>query len=309
MRLNALPPLDALKGFVATARRGSITAAADELCLTQSAVSRQIQSLEQRLGAPLFVRGKRGIALTAAGEGLYAIAAPMLAQLADFAGALRAAPPSNPVTIAAGIGVAALWILPRLGAFQALHPGVDVRLAAGNALSDLEREGIDLAIRYCDAAQAPPGALHLFDEIVVPIASPALAARAFASPAAVLEHTLLELDDAPRTWLHWPAWLRARGIRRKPPRRLHFNQYDQVVQAALEGHGVALGRLALVEPMLSAGRLAAQHEEARRVPGRGYWLLAGPDAGRPDAAVFRAWLLDELAQSRARIEEYGAPDA
>jgi len=306
MRLNALPPLDALKGFVATARRGSITAAADELCLTQSAVSRQIQSLEQRLGAPLFVRGKRGIALTAAGEGLFAIAAPMLAQLADFAGALRAAPQSNPVTIAAGIGVAALWILPRLGAFQALHPGVDVRLAAGNALSDLEREGIDLAIRYCDAAQAPPGALHLFDEIVVPVASPALAARAFA-PGALLEHTLLELDDAPRTWLHWHAWLRARGIRRKPPRSLHFNQYDQVVQAALEGHGVALGRLALVEPMLGAGRLAAQLEEARRVPGRGYWLLDGVDAGRADVALFRAWLLHELAQSRARIEDYGVP--
>ena len=306
MRLNALPPLDALKGFVATARRGSITAAADELCLTQSAVSRQIQSLEQRLGAPLFVRGKRGIALTAAGEGLYAIAAPMLSQLADFAGALRAAPQSNPVTIAAGIGVAALWILPRLGAFQALHPGVDVRLAAGNALSDLEREGIDLAIRYCDAAQAPPGALHLFDEVVVPVASPALAARAFA-PGALLEHTLLELDDAPRTWLHWHAWLRARGIRRKPPRSLHFNQYDQVVQAALEGHGVALGRLALVEPLLGAGRLAAQLEEARRVPGRGYWLLEGPDAGRADVALFRAWLLHELAQSRARIEDYGVP--
>jgi len=308
MRLNALPPLDALKGFVATARRGSITAAADELCLTQSAVSRQIQSLEQRLGAPLFVRGKRGIVLTAAGEGLFAIAAPMLSQLADFAGALRAAPQPNPVTIAAGIGVAALWILPRLGAFQALHPGVDVRLAAGNALSDLEREGIDLAIRYCDAAQAPPGALHLFDEIVVPVASPALAARAFA-PGALLEHTLLELDDAPRTWLHWHAWLRARGIRRKPPRSLHFNQYDQVVQAALEGHGVALGRLALVEPMLGAGRLAAQLEEARRVPGRGYWLLDGLDAGRADVALFRAWLLRELAQSRARIEDYGISDA
>lgn len=308
MRLNALPPLDALKGFVATARRGSITAAADELCLTQSAVSRQIQSLEQRLGAPLFVRGKRGIALTAAGEGLYAIAAPMLSQLADFAGALRAAPQPNAVTIAAGIGVAALWILPRLGAFQALHPGVDVRLAAGNALSDLEREGIDLAIRYCDAAQAPPGALHLFDEIVVPVASPALAAHAFA-PGALLEHTLLELDDAPRTWLHWHAWLRARGIRRIPPRSLHFNQYDQVVQAALEGHGVALGRLALVEPMLGAGRLAAQLEEARRVPGRGYWLLDGLDAGRADVALFRAWLLRELAQSRARIEGYGISDA
>lgn len=141
----------------------------------------------------------------------------------------------------------------------------------------------------------------------MPVASPALAARAFADPAALLEHTLLELDDAPRTWLHWHAWLRARGIRRKPSRFLHFNQYDQVVQAALEGHGVALGRLALVEPMLGAGRLAAQLGEARRVPGRGYWLLDGLDAGRADVALFRAWLLHELAQSRARIEDYGVP--
>ncbi|HEY8608326.1 MAG TPA: LysR substrate-binding domain-containing protein [Noviherbaspirillum sp.] len=295
MQLTSLPPLDALRGFIAAARRKSITQAAEDLCLTQSAVSRQIQSLEERFGTPLFVRKHRSIVLTDAGEELYKITLPWLEKLAEFTQRIRAEPASRPVTISASIGVAALWLLPRLGAFQALHPEVDVRLAANNRLQDLEREGIDLAIRYCPAVQAPHGAIRLFDEVVVPVACPAIAARAFQDRNKLLEQTLLELDESGRPWLKWQAWMRERNFRKfKPKGYLHFNQYDQLIQAALEGHGVALGRTALVEPLVRSGRLVAFAGEEQAVPEYGYWLVDTVERERPDVKLFRQWLIAEL---------------
>ena len=295
MRMTSLPPLDALRGFVTAARRKSITAAAEELCLTQSAISRQIQALEERLGTPLFIRKHRTIILTDTGEQLYKITLPWLEQLAEFSERVRAEPKTRPVTVSASIGVAALWLLPRLGDFQAAHPDIDIRLAANNRMLDLDKEGIDLAIRYCGAGQAPQDALRLADEVIVPVASPAVAATAFLSGDALLEHTLLDLDDHGHAWHTWGNWLREHGFRqRKPKRTLHFNQYDQVIQAALAGHGVALGRMALVNRMLQTGQLVAHKGHAVTVPGYAYWLI-GPSTGpRRDVEVFRQWLLREL---------------
>lgn len=294
MKLTSLPPLDALKGFVAAARRKSITAAAEDLCLTQSAVSRQIQSLEERLGAALFVRKHRAIALTDVGEQLYRLTLPWFEQLEQFCDSVRSEPRRRTVTVTASIGVSALWILPRLGAFQAAHPDIDVRLAATNRLLDLDNEDVDLAIRYCAAERAPRDAVRLFDECVVPVASPDVAARAFASRRALAAATLLELDQIDKPWLKWSAWLRERGVKLDAKAYLHFNQYDQVVQAAVEGHGVALGRFALVEPLLRAGRLVALKSEARSVPHYAYWLIESSAPRREEHAAFRAWIMDEL---------------
>jgi len=244
-----LPPLDALRGFVAAARRMSITAAAQDLYLTQSAVSRQIQALEERLGTPLLVRGNRQIALTEAGMQLFALASPWLDQLADLTTSIRRGVPAAPVTISASIGVASLWILPRLGAFQAAHPDIDLRVETSNRVMDLKQEGIDLAIRYSPADNVPAGAVRLFAEDIVPVASPAVAATAFASDAALAEHVLLELHDKAHTFLHWGPWLKAYGITQRPRGTLYFNQYDQLIQAAIEGNGVALGRT----PLATAG--------------------------------------------------------
>ncbi|SFU43958.1 LysR substrate-binding domain-containing protein [Pseudoduganella namucuonensis] len=303
-RLLNLPPLDALRGFVAAARRMSITAAAGDLCLTQSAVSRQIQALEERLGVPLFVRGNRSIALTEAGEQLFALASPWMDRLADLADGLQRNARLRPVTVSASIGVAALWILPRLGAFQAAHPHVDIRVAASNRLLDLQQEDVDLAIRYSGAAQAPPGALRLFEEAVVPVASKAVAASAFAEPDALLRHVLLDLDDRGHPWLHWAHWLQSRGLEQRQARGfLHFNQYDQVVQAAIEGHGVALGRLALVLPMLRDGRLVAQMDQRMRVDGHGYWLIDATPQPRREVALFRDWLAGQMALTSQQMAQ------
>jgi LysR family glycine cleavage system transcriptional activator len=302
-RLLNLPPLDALRGFVAAARRMSITAAAEELCLTQSAVSRQVQALEARLGVALFIRNKRSIALTEAGEQLFRLVSPWMDRLSDLADALREPSRLQPVTVTASIGTAALWLLPRLGAFQAAHPAIDVRIAASNHLVDLEREGIDLAIRYSASAQVPGDALRLFDEEVVPVASKAVAATAFGKKDGLSRHILLDLDDRGRPWLHWATWLRKQPRAIQPKGYLHFNQYDQVVQAAIEGHGVALGRLALVVPMLRDGRLVASMEQRMRVDSYAYWLVQAAGPVRTEVALFRDWLVEQVALTSQQMAQ------
>src|SRR6266571_9405006 len=141
--LLRLASLDLVRGFVAVGRRMSITLAAADLCLTQSAVSRQVRHLEDLLEVPLFVRHHKAIAFTPEGERLFRAADAAVQQLQDAVGSLRAQSGREPVTISCAIGVANLWVLPRLNRFQQEHAGIDVRLAVNNAVDDLRREGLD----------------------------------------------------------------------------------------------------------------------------------------------------------------------
>lgn len=287
-----LPPLDLVKGFVAVARRMSVTQAAEDLCLTQSAVSKQVRALEQALGVPLFRRGFRKLELTAHGQQLFRAADASLQQLQDALAAL-AAPVKKPVTITASTGVAGLWLLPRLGALRQQHPGVDVRVVSSNAVLDVGTEA-DLAIRYCAGPQAPRDAVKLFGEAMAPVASPALGVSAFdadALPAA----TLLEFDVGGRPWLHWDTWLAARGWGGAAAGGvLRYNQYEQVIQAAVAGHGIALGRLPLVQDLLDDGRLQLLPCAGVQHADHAYWLVAGKDA--PDEVRrVAAWI---AAQAR-----------
>src|SRR5271169_3185053 len=144
-----LSSLDLFRGFVAVGRRMSITLAADDLCITQSAVSRQIRTLENMLGVKLFIRGHRSIAFTSEGDQLFRSANGAIQQLQDAVGAIRVRGARQPVTITCTIGIAGLWLLPRLREFQQEHPTIDVRISASDRVEDLRGEGIDLAIRYC----------------------------------------------------------------------------------------------------------------------------------------------------------------
>lgn len=300
--LLRLPPLDALRGFVAVARRMSITLAAQDLCLTQSAVSRQVQSLEDHLGAALFIRKHRALALTEAGEQLLHIASPWLDRLGEFSRFIRQDGRPRPVTITASIGVAALWILPRLGVFQTAYPHIDVRVAANNRLVDLEQEGIDLAIRYCREAQAPRGATLLFQEHIVPVANKSVAAVAFSVDNDLSQQVLLELDDRRLPWLRWSDWLHGQGLRGLEPKAyLHFNQYDQVIQAAIEGHGIALGRIGLIFPMLKDGRLVAQPGRDIESSDYAYWLVQLSETSRPEVTALRDWIMNNVPRVSEEI--------
>ena len=296
---QGLPSLDLIKGFEAAARHLSFTRAAAELFVTQSAVSRQVKALEDHLGVALFERRHRALSLTEAGQELYRVASGVLQQLADTATRIRERGGGRVLTVTTTVGFASLWLIPRLADFRDRHPDIDIRIAANTRLLDLERERIELAIRYCPPRLAPPGSQHLFGEAVLPVCSPALLAR---TPLAAAEdlrrHVLLhyERPDGAAPWLTWTVWLEAMQVEKfKPAGALHFSQYDQVIQAAVDGQGVALGTSPLVRRLLGEGRLVAPL--ARKAQSsRAYFLVAAASAAaRPEVQAFAAWLRGQAA--------------
>jgi DNA-binding transcriptional LysR family regulator len=299
-----LPSLDLVRGFVAVGRRMSMTLAAEDLFLTQSAVSRQIIALEAALGARLINRGYRSISFTGEGERFFRVADSALQQLQDAVNALAAGGERAPVTITASIGVSGLWLMPRLGAFHERHPDIDLRVAANNKVLDLRTQGADIAIRYCAAANAPPGSLRLFGEEVAPVAHPSLGVNRLDADA-IANRVLIEYDDAYRPWLKWADRLHSMGLSAvKPKGVLRYNQYDQVIRAALEGQGIALGRIALIEPLISEGRLVAAGGAAPdHARGYAYWLVQAEEAPRDDVQAVIDWVKAEARRVESRLEE------
>jgi LysR family glycine cleavage system transcriptional activator len=295
-RRYRVPPLDPLVAFEAAARNLSFTKAGAELFLTQSAVSRQIQALEDDLGVKLFERRPRALLLTESGQTLYRTAQDALQRLHDGAEKLRGAAAVRSVTVTTTPGLAALWLIPRLTGFTRAHPGVDVRISAGNDIVHLERAAVDLAIRYTQADRAG-SARRLFGETVLPVCSPALArdpARPLGEPQDLRHHVLLNLDDPRAAWLDWQLWFHALGIDElRPAGTMHFNQYDQLIHAAVSSQGVALGRQPLVRGLLGERRLVAPFPQDV-CSSRAYFLVESA-AGRakPQVRAFVDWLLEE----------------
>ncbi len=300
--LRSLPSLDPLKGFEAAARHGSFTKAAAELFLTQSAISRQIATLEEQLGVRLFRREVRRLTLTPEGEILQRAVGETLSRLAEVCAGLKAARRRPRVTVSAAVSIASLWLVPRLAAFQELEPDLDVLISADNRLIDLDREGIDLALRYVAPETAPPGAVALFEELVFPVASPRLAATlpAVLKPEHLAQLTLLAFESGNKTpWFEWEPWLQGLGLGQAAPQAvLRFNQYDQLIRAAEDGRGLALGRGPLVAQSIAEGRLVALGDARHRVE-RTYYLVRGPAGMRPEVDRFAAWLVAE-AKATAR---------
>lgn len=301
-RARDLPlSLDLLRGFEAAARRLSFTAAAAELFLTQSAVSRQVQQLEEQLGVRLFERRTRAMVLTAAGERYYRDVTRALALLREATAAVRARP-APVVRVTTTVTFASLWLVPRLAAFQARHHDIQVHVAADNTVRDIDRLSLDLAIRYCPAAVAGPQAERLFGEDVAPVCAPVLLkGRRIRTPEDVLQLPLLDLDDPTSNvmWLSWKVWAEAMKVERPPgARALTFSHYDQLVQAAIAGQGVALGRFPLIDPLLADGRLvrALKGRQYATSAERAYWLIVAPTAAqRDEVKVFTDWLCAAVA--------------
>jgi len=273
----------------------SITLAAQDLCLTQSAVSRQVSALEDQLGVKLLVRSYRSIAFTAEGERLFRSADGAVQQLQDVVGEISTTPAKRPVMLTASIGFTGLWLLPRLSRLQKLYPGVDLRVSANNAISNLRNEGIDLAIRYTAPSSVTETATRLFGDPVAPVAHPSLGIKSLASKQVLSKLSLLEFDDPSHPWLQWSEWLNTmRWADAKPVGVLRFNQYDQVIHAALAGQGLALGRLRLIQPLIDEGRLvrlATPKPEA--VTSHAYWLIRADSQPRADVRRVAEWIEKE----------------
>lgn len=302
--LVRLPSLDLIRGFVAVGRRMSITLAADDLCLTQSAVSRQVKSLEDLLGVKLLVRGHRSITFTTEGERLFRSADSAVQQLQDVIGTVCVTRGRRPVTVTSTIGVVGLWLLPRLGRFQKNHPGIDVRVAANNRVMDLKSEGVDLAIRYCPQSSAPEGAVRLFGETVAPVAHPSLGLQSLDSAKDIADLFLLEFDDPRRPWLGWSEWLNAIGWgQTKPKGVMRFNQYDQVIQAAIAGQGIALGRLELIGPLIADHRLVVLSTPKQSLgTDYAYWLVQVDPEPRDEVIKVFKWIKMEAQRDELLMQ-------
>ena len=296
-----VPALDFFRGFEAAARHLSFTKAAEELFITQSAVSRQIQALEERLGVKLFVRRNRGLALTEAGQQMYRAADIALRTLREAVDRVSPGTVQKMVTVTSSMAFCSLWLIPRLSGFRKAHPGVDVRISANNQVLDLDRERIDLAIRYCPVRSAPAGSIRMFGEVIVPVCSPLLLkdrARPLKSPADLRHHSLLHFEDTYGSipWLEWDVWLESAGLPDlRPAGALRFSHYDQVVRAALDGQGVALGRRPLVAGFLADESLVAPFR-TDSVTDRAYFIVRTPaTSARSDVENFVTWLIGESA--------------
>jgi DNA-binding transcriptional LysR family regulator len=292
--------MDLLVGFEAAARHLSFTKAGEELYLTQSAVSRQIKELEEELGVALFQRRHRALALTEAGKQFYAATAQVLTTMRSATGRLRSQAGKKALSVTTTHSFAALWLIPRLAGFTRAYPGVDVRITADTRVQDLERDGLDVAIRHGPASLAGAHAMRLFGERVFPVCSPKLLARTpLEQPQDLKNHILLQYDDpdARHPWLHWKTWLEVAGIAElRPAGTLSFSGYEQIIPAAVAGNGVALGRTPLVKDLLASGELVAPLRGSAD-PARAYFVIVSKSAAaRPEVGEFVAWLRQEAAK-------------
>ncbi|EJL86539.1 transcriptional regulator [Polaromonas sp. CF318] len=287
--------LDAIRGFESAARHLSFTAAAEELCITQSAVSKQVKSLEDALGAALFLRGGKGLSLTPQGRELYEAARASLSQLASAVDRLLAVDRAS-VAVTTTPSFAALWLAPKLAKFQQLEPAIDVRVDASEARVNLEREGMDLAVRLYPVQpgdESPP----LLQEQALLVAAPAVAARIHSAADIAHIPLLVYYDPATRfPWMSWPDWYERLGLQQSAQQPcLYFSQYEHVLNAAVQGGGIAIGRTPLVLPLLRGGQLTVVLP-GQTVDGLGYRIITSVhSADRPAVQKFRAWLERELA--------------
>lgn len=292
-------PLNGLRAFEAAARYLSFTRAAEDLHVTQAAISHQVRSLEQRLGVPLFRRLNRALMLTDEGQRLYPVARDAFDRLAAAMDGLGNRRSAGPLTVSVLPSFAAKWLVPRLGHFQTQHPEIDLRITASEAITDLARDDVDVALRFGDGSWPGVRVERVLEEAVTPVCSPRLA-RSLRSPADLAGLPLLHESMEPLArFPRWPDWLRAAGVAGVDVSRgLQFSHTHIMLQAAVDGAGVGLGQMTLAADDVAAGRLVTPF--ALRLPaGYAYYLVTLPTTGgRPKIDTFREWLLTEMAAAR-----------
>jgi LysR family glycine cleavage system transcriptional activator len=300
-----LPPLNALRAFEAAARHLNFSRAADELSVTPGAVSQQIQNLEDYVGAPLFRRTPKGLLLTDAAQTALPALREAFDGLAEAASLLTAAVDGRRLTLTAAPSFAAKWLVPRLGRFEAAYPQVDVWLSAGLDLVDLTAGEVDVALRYGAGRYPGMEVRRLIGETVIPVLSPELhAANPLDGPEDLARHLLLHdgSPDPDDSCPDWTMWLAARGVRdvdgARGPR---FNQSSLVIEAAVNGRGVALAKRTLAQDDLDAGRLVAPLQIATAVD-FAYYLVHPKAKGRlPQVKAFINWITAEAEAHEAAL--------
>ncbi len=312
MDRRRLPPLNALRAFETAARHMNFTRAAEELSVTPGAVSQQIQNHEDYVGAALFKRTAKGLLLTDSAQTALPALREAFDRLQEAAELLTASVDGRRVTVSAAPSFAAKWLVPRLGRFEAAHPEVDVWLSAGMELVDFNAGEVDIAIRYGSGHYAGLEVGRLMSETVIPVASPALLAeRPLTTLEDLAQHTLLHdgSPDADESCPDWTMWLAARGVKHiDGARGPRFNQSSLVIEAAMNGRGLALAKRALAQADLDAGRLVTPLDIATVVDFAYYVVHPKPKGRLPQVKAFVNWLKAEaeLHEAALRTMDLGA---
>lgn len=306
---DRLPPLTALRAFEAAARHMSFAKAAKELNVTPAALSFQIKSLEEHLGAPVFRRLNRAVELTEAGECLAPGTSDAFATLGQAWLSTRRLQEASVLNVTAGPAFTAKWLAPRLYDFAQKHPGIELRLAASLRIMEFGRDDIDVAIRFGEGHDDGLFVHPFGREWVTPVMTPEWAAQ-LKNPGDLLSAPLLHDDSIGflRPKCDWTAWLCAAGVTGTAPGGTRFSQADHAIDAALSGAGVALGRLTLAAQDLIRGRLVAPFDIALRSQGQFRLLCPKGHEARPAMTSFLGWVQSEIEKTRFLADGFRCPE-
>ena len=295
-----LPPLNNLKAFDAAARHESFTRAAEELCVTQGAVSQQVKALEAALGIKLFNRERQRLIITEAGRYYLTIVRDALDRIALGTERLLQRQSAGVLTVSTSPDFAAKWLVHRLGNFAEAHSDIDLRVSATLHHVDFAREEVDLAVRHGDGNWPGLDTIQLSAEQLFAICSPKLlSGRRLAKPADILKFPLIHLDSR----ADWTKWLRVAGISDDNVRHGPvLNRASMVIDAAINGQGIALARTTLAAWDLLNGRLVRPFAEALRLS-KTYWIVCPKAVSNvPKVATFRNWILAEAEEDTRRLK-------
>src|SRR3954470_6791601 len=301
-----LPPLNALRAFEAAARSESFTRAAEELCVTQGAVSHQVKALEATLGIKLFNRERQRLVITDAGREYLGVVRDALDRIAAGTERVLQRQNSGVLTGSTSPDFAAKRLVNRLGRFAEAHPGIDLRVSATMHHIDFVREEVDVAVRHGDGNWPGLDATRLCIEQLFPVCSPKLMSgrNKIAKPSDLSRSPLLHLDDSKA----WAQWFELAGVPAPQlPHGLTLNRASMLIDAAIDGQGVALARTALAASDLISGRLVRPFELSLKLS-KTYWIVCPKAASaKPKISTFRDWLLTEAAADMRRLKRIGAP--
>lgn len=295
MALSPLPPLHTLVAFEATVRLGSFTRAGEELNLTQSAVSRQIATLEQSLGRTLILRQHNGLTLTTAGERYLQRVRYLLEECADATARVMKHAGENEINLACSSGIAQFWIPERISAFRKIYPDIRFNLIMRDGISTLSSFEFDVGMYYLKQSNIIQfDTIRLFDEEIFPVCSPEyLAGRVTFSAEELAQKTLLVLEDAQRQWIGWHEWLDLNGL---PPMNLsntlRVNHYPPLIELAIQGVGIALAWKRIIDRPLKQGSLVRACAASAQ-QGGGFYLVTPQQRHENRATrLFKRWLLE-----------------
>lgn len=296
-----LPPLNALKAFEAAARHLSFTKAADELYVTQAAVSHQIKSLEDFLSMKLFFRKNRSLLLTEQGQSYYLDLKDIFISLQEATERLYVYGTKGAITIAMPPSFAIQWLVPRINKFSLIHPDIDVRIKAVDFDDGFLADDVDVAIYYGRGKWSGLQADKLHTEYLTPVCSPMLLDGT--KPLDELDdlrHHMLLHDSSRQSWNTWIKHFNVNGV--QVEQGPIFSHTTMVLQAAALGQGIALANSVLARPEIAAGRLLCPFEE-RLISKSSYYLVCHPSqAELGKISVFRHWLLEQVREDQDEDE-------